>query len=235
MDNLEHMLNDLIDANHILAHEGVVDAFGHASIRDPRNPEHFIMSRARAPELVEREDLITFDRLGEPVISDGRSVYAERFIHAGIYEARSEVNAVIHNHAYTVVPFSVSDVPLRPIAHVAGVIGNEAPVWDISEKFGDTDMLVVNMEQARDLAQTLAGNPVVLMRGHGCVVVGETIKQAVMTAIYLLVNAQLLLDALRLGSPKYLSPGEVKLTSAKQLGPIGIERTWEYWVKRARG
>ncbi len=233
MTNLDIHLHELVLANRILSREGVVDAFGHASIRHPDDPEKFFLSRSLAPELVCAGDLMVYDLDGAPIDQQDRAVYAERFIHAGIYETRRDVNAVIHNHAYTVVPFTVTDAPLRPISHTSGIIGEVSPVWDIADNFGDTDMLVVNMDQARDLAKTLGGGTTALMRGHGCVVAGGTIREAVMTAVYLLVNARLLLDALRLGTPKYLSPGEVALSTERHRKPLGMNRAWDYWVSRA--
>lgn len=226
-------MRELVVANRILAREGVVDAFGHASIRHPGEPGRYIMARSRAPELVTIDDLMVFEADGAPLDPQGRAVYAERFIHAGLYEARPDIGAVIHNHSHAVIPFTVTDVPLRPIVHVAGPMGERAPVWDIREKFGDTDLLVVTLEQGRDLARAVGTGSVALMRGHGCVVAGRSIREAVMVAVYLQVNARLLMDALRLGAPRYLSPGEVKLTSQRQVSPLALDRAWEYWCRRA--
>lgn len=233
MSELTAKMRDLVAANRILAREGVVDAFGHASIRHPDEPDRYIMSCSRSPELVALDDLMVFELDGTALDARGRAVYAERFIHSAIYEARPEVGAVIHNHSHAVIPFGVTGVPLRPIVHVGGPMGEQAPIWDIRAKFGDTDMLVVTMEQGRDLARTMGAAPLALMRGHGCVVAGGSIREAVMTAIYVQVNARLQLDALRLGDPVYLSPGEVALTRKRQLSPLAIDRAWEYWVRRA--
>jgi HCOMODA/2-hydroxy-3-carboxy-muconic semialdehyde decarboxylase len=231
MSDCAHALRDLVAANRILAREGVVDGFGHASIRHPEQPGRFILSRSRAPELVAMDDLMVFEPDGAPVDPQGRALYAERFIHAALYEARPDVGAVIHNHSHAVIPFSVTDVPLRPMIHLAGSIGDRPPVWDIRTRFGDTDMLVVTMEQGRDLASTVGAGRVALMRGHGCVVAGATIREAVMIAIYLQINAALQMEAMRLGEPRFLTPGEVALTG--KLAPLGVDRAWEYWRRRA--
>jgi ribulose-5-phosphate 4-epimerase/fuculose-1-phosphate aldolase len=224
-------LRDLVAANRILAREGVVDGFGHASIRHPEQPGRFILSRSRAPELVALDDLMVFEPDGSPLDQQGRLMYAERFIHAALYETRPDVGAVIHNHSHAVIPFSVTDLPLRPMIHLAGSIGDRPPVWDIRTKFGDTDMLVVTLEQGRDLAAAVGGGRVALMRGHGCVIAGATIREAVMIAIYLQINAALQMEAMRLGEPRYLTPGEVALTG--KLAPLGVDRAWEYWRRRA--
>lgn len=234
MSDLTSLLHDLAIANRILAREGVVDAFGHVSVRHPEHPDRYILSRSRSPALVTRSDLVEFTLDGEAINPDeSRSFYIERPIHGAIYEARPDIHAVIHNHAYEVIPFAVTPTPLRPILHVAGGMGVSIPVWDIRKGFGDTNLLVTTMAQGRDLAATLGGGAVALMRGHGCVVAAGGLKQAVSTAIYLQVNAALLLGALKLGEVTYLSPGEVEATAAMTALPVAVERTWEYWAARA--
>jgi HCOMODA/2-hydroxy-3-carboxy-muconic semialdehyde decarboxylase len=233
MSDLDTLMRELVIANRILAREGVVDTFGHVSIRHPERPDHYFMSRSRAPELVTVEDLMEFELDGTPVDARGRTPYGERFIHSAMFEARPEVRSVIHNHSQTVIPFSVTNVPLRPLSHIAAPMGNDAPVWDIRDKFGDTDLLVVNMEQGRDLARVVGKGSVALMRGHGCVVAGASVREAVFTAVYLQVNARLQLDALRLGEPRYLSPGEVERATKRQFSPLALDRAWEHWRLRA--
>jgi len=227
-------LKDLALANRILAHEGVVDAFGHVSMRHPERPERFFMSRSRAPELVTVDDLMEFELDGTPVDPRGRTPYSERFIHGAIYEKRKDVQSVIHNHSHEIIPYGVTPVKLRPVLHVGAAIGEEVPVWDIRKKFGDTNMLVVNMEQGRDLAATLGMNRVALMRGHGCAVAGTTLREAVFTAVYLQVNAKLQTQALALsGEVQYLSPGELAKAKEMTSQAIGLDRAWEYWILRA--
>ena len=230
---LANVLNDLVAANRILAHEGVVDGFGHVSIRHPTTPDHYLMSRSRSPELATAEDMMEFALEGAVVGDDDRKPYAERHIHGAILEARPDVNSVVHNHSHAVIPFAVTDVPLRPLMHVTGVIGENAPVWDIADRFGETNLLVTDMAQGRDLAAALGASRVVLMRGHGCAVAGGNIREAVLTAIYTQVNAMIQLQAMTLGEVKFLSPGEVALTPETLIGPLAMERVWEYYVRRA--
>jgi len=223
----------VVAANRILAHEGVVDAFGHVSVRDPRNRQRYVMSQSRSPELVEFDDLMLFELDGMPVERNPRRAYGERMIHGAVYEARSDINAVVHNHAYELLPFGVTGAPLVPLVHTASVIGAEIPVWDIATSFGSTDMLVRTMEMGRDLAATLAGNTCLLMRGHGAVVAGSSIKEAVVTAVYLRINAQVQLQAQGLGVPQPLSDEEIELSTATQFSPLGLDRAWEYFCSRA--
>lgn len=234
-DNNSALLRDLVAANRILAREGVVDAFGHVSIRKPGYPRRYVMSRSRSPELVELSDLMEFELDGTPVDARGRTPYGERMIHGAIYEARPDTQSVVHNHSYDVLPFSVTSVRLQPIVHVASVIGHEVPVWDIREHFGDTDMLVRTMAQGRDMAKTLAENSCLLMRGHGAVIAGHSLREAVLVAIYLQVNARIQLQALQLGDPKMLSAAEVELTRVTQFSPLSIDRVWEYFLSRIAG
>ena len=223
----------LIAANRILAREDVVDAFGHVSLRHPETPHRFVMSCSRAPELVDFDDLMEFELDGEAIDGQGRTPYGERMIHGAVFEARPDVTAVVHNHAYEVLPFGITEMPIRPVIHVASVIGADIPIWDIADKFGDTDMLVRTMEQGRDLAQTLQANNCLLMRGHGATVAGLSVQDAVMTSIYLQVNAQLQMDALRLGDVTNLHPGEVDIRLARSEKFIGNARAWEYLSRRA--
>jgi len=233
MDALDVLLGDLVVANRILAHEGVVDAYGHVSMRHPGNPERYFLSCSRSPELVRRGDIMEFELDGTPVGSDARTPYLERYIHGATYEKHQEVNAVVHSHAEEVLPYSITEEPLRPVIHSAGVIGLEVPVWDIADRFGDTTLLVVNMDQGRDLAGCLGENRVALMRGHGFAATGRSLSEVVRVSVMLPRNARILTTALQLGKVKALSPGEV----AKRLmmNPDGPEfwRAWEYWASRA--
>lgn len=234
MNPLTRPLRDLALANRILAREGVVDAFGHVSIRHPQRPDRYFMARSRSPELVTVDDLMEFELDGTPLDAKGRTPYSERFIHGAIYEMRQDVHSVIHNHSHEIIPYGVTPVKLRPVAHVGAAIGEDVPVWDIRKKFGDTNMLVVNMEQGRDLAATLGPNKVVLMRGHGCAVAGRDVRQAVFTAIYTQVNASLQTEAMKMsGEVQYLSPGEHRLLIDLFAQQVGLERAWEYWSMRA--
>ena len=224
----------LVAANRILAHEQVVDAFGHVSLRHPDHRHHYVLSRSRAPELVELDDLMEFELDGRTLNGQGRTPYGERFIHGAVMEARPEINAVVHNHAYDVLPFGLTDTPLKPLIHTASVIGEHIPLWDIRDKFGDaTDMLVRNMEQGRDLTVALEDNTCLLMRGHGAVIAGKTLKEAVVTSIYLMINAKIQTVAMAMGNPVYLSAGEIENMTNVQFSPLAMDRMWEAFCLRA--
>lgn len=233
MTDIDQHLHDLVTANHILARENVVDAFGHISIRHPQNPQQYILSQSRAPQLVTPQDLMEYTLDGHPIDQQNRPMYAERPIHGAIYQTRPNAHAVIHNHSPAVLPFTITPTPLRPIFHLAAIIGESLPLWDIRQNFGDTTLLVTTMQQGRDLAAALGPRPAALMRGHGCVIAAPSLKEAVMTAIYLQTNAQLLLAALPLGPITYLSPGEIAQMAQSQIRPTSLNRAWEYWTARA--
>jgi HCOMODA/2-hydroxy-3-carboxy-muconic semialdehyde decarboxylase len=233
---LNRILNDLVLANRILSHEQVVDAYGHVSIRHPGSPRRFFLSRSLAPELVTADDIVELDLEGHPIGNERRALYAERFIHAGIYEARPEVTAVVHAHAEAILPYTVSTgTPLRPVIHSGSFIGADVPVWDIADRFGDTNLLVTNMEQSRDLARTLAGNNVALMRGHGFVAAAGTLIDVVRMAVFLPRNARALTTAVMLGGDiKSLSRGEIAARNADEYSPNSsiTRRVWEYWAMK---
>lgn len=224
-----NVMRNLVIANRILAAEGVVDAFGHISVRHPDTPDRYIMACSRSPGIVTMDDLMEYTLDSDPIDQRGLPMYAERFIHGGIYAARPDAQAVVHNHSHAVIPFGVTGVKLRPMVHVGSTMGVDVPVWDIRKAFGDTTLLVLNNDHARDLARCLGDGRAALMRGHGCVVAGKTIKEAVMIAIYLEINARLQLQAMQIGEPIYLTPGEVKLAEGRFFGDLSIDRAWEYW------
>ena len=232
MADLSDQLRDLVIANRILAHEGVVDGYGHVSLRHPDRADRFFLSRSRAPELVTLDDLMEFDLDCNPIDQRDRMMYAERAIHGGVYRARPEIRAVVHNHAYEVIPFTLTKIKLRPVLHVAGGIGADIPVWDIREKFGDTDMLVRTMEQGADLPKCLGQRPVALMRGPGSVVAGRSLPEAVLVAVYLMVNAKLQAETMKFGDINFLTEGEIEKTAEMSLSPVSLLRIWEYWAQR---
>jgi HCOMODA/2-hydroxy-3-carboxy-muconic semialdehyde decarboxylase len=167
------LIEDLATANRVLAQEGVLDAYGHVSVRHPNNPNRYFISRSLAPILVITDDIMEYDLDSDPVDSKGRRSVLERFIHGEVYQARPDVHAVIHSHSPTVVPFSVTQTPLRPVIHVASFLWVGVPVFEIRDAGGPaTDMLVRNGTLGKALASTLGNKPVALMRGHGNVVVG---------------------------------------------------------------
>src|SRR5262245_45839856 len=231
------VIDDLVMGNRILYDQGVVDGYGHVSGRDPRNPERFLLSRARAPGLIVAGDIMEFDMDGEPVKNDGRPVYSERFIHSEIYRARPDVNSVVHTHSPTVVPFSVTNEPLLPIRH--GFLYPEVPVFDTRDAAGWTDLLISNRELGRALAEKLGNNSVVLLRGHGNAVVGPDVRAAVYRAVYTEANAKLVLQAKMLGGPiKYLAPEEAAIMNerrARVRPGHGSDRIWELLKSEAMG
>lgn len=234
---LKAVIDDLVAGNRILYNEDVVDGFGHLSARDPRDPDRFLLSRARAPGLVEAADIMVFGMDGEPVGNDGRSVYSERFIHSEIYKARPDVNSVVHTHSPTVVPFSVTNQPLLPIR--AGFLYPEVPVFDTRDAAGWTDLLISNQMLGKALAEKLGNNSVVLLRGHGNAVVGPDVRVTVYRAIYTEANAKLLLQAKLLGGPiKYLAPEEAAIMNAARVKVRpghGSDRIWELLKSEAMG
>lgn len=233
MSDLDSAIQHVVYANRILDKEGVVDAYGHVTCRHPDNPEHYLMSRSRAPGLIERSDIMEFTLDSEVIDQQDRVVYGERFIHGALFEARPDINAVVHHHSHAVIPFGVTGVALKPILHMGAGIGLEVPIWDIRDNFGATDMLVRDMEQGRDLAKTVGGGNVALMRGHGAVVGGRTVKEAVMLSVYLQVNAQLQAEAMKMGDPTYLSEEEISKCTEVFYSDLSADRVWEYLCAKA--
>jgi ribulose-5-phosphate 4-epimerase/fuculose-1-phosphate aldolase len=223
------VVDDLVMGNRILYDQGVVDGYGHVSARDPRNPERFLLSRARAPGLVQPSDIMEFGLDGEPVRHDSRPIYSERFIHSEIYLARPDVNGVVHSHSPTVVPFTVTNVPLKPIR--ASFFYPEVPLFDTRDVAGWTNLLISNRKLGRALAEKLGQNSVVLLRGHGNAVVGSSVRLAVYRAVYTEANAKLLLQAKMLGGPiNYLAPEEAAIMESSQTRHRpghGTDRIWE--------
>jgi ribulose-5-phosphate 4-epimerase/fuculose-1-phosphate aldolase len=231
--SLEIALEELVVANRILANEGVIDAFGHVSVRDPRRPDRYLLARSRSPELVERRDIMEFDLDNRPIDPQWPTMYSERPIHGSIYAARADVTAVCHNHARSLIPFGITGTPIKPVFHIAGSIGAEIPIWDVRDEFGDTDLLVTTAALGDSLARKLGPNRVCLMRGHGAVVATHDLKATVFVSIYLMVNATLIGEARQLGEITYLSEGEARLTEQMNFRARSQNRAWEYWARRA--
>lgn len=229
---LKAAIDDLVTANRILAREGVLDAFGHVSVRHPEAPDRFLLSRSRSAAQVTSDDIMVFDLAGEAV-DDTRPAFLERFIHAGVYEARPDVGAVVHNHSPELIPYGVTNTPIRPLIHVGGCIGEVVRTWDIRHRFGGTSMLVTGMDHARDLAGFLSKGHCALMRGHGAVVTGVSVRETVLRSIYLQLNARLDLQARQLGSVVYLTPEEIELGEPTLLHENPAERAWAYFAARA--
>jgi ribulose-5-phosphate 4-epimerase/fuculose-1-phosphate aldolase len=242
---LTEQLQDLVAAYRILAAHGVIDAYGHVSLRSPRNPQRYFLARSIAPELVDVGDLIEYDLDSRPLDDGGRDSVNERFIHGEIYRARPEVMCVVHNHSPSVVPFSVSGVPLRALYHMASFIGDGLPNFEIRDVRQGTDLLIRDAALGKALASTLATKPAALMRGHGAVVVGENLpravgrsvyleqSRAVGRSVYLEQSARMQMQALLLAGPggkiTYLDEAEVKTSVARQ----DYYRAWPLWRAKA--
>jgi ribulose-5-phosphate 4-epimerase/fuculose-1-phosphate aldolase len=225
---------DLLWANKILAAKGVLDAFGHVSIRDPANIDHFIMARSDiAAKLVTRDDLVVYDLDAKPLDKPGVHSHSERYIHSEIYRLRQDVAAVVHSHSPSVIPFGlVKGVPMQAAYHMAGFLASGVPIFEIRDVDGDgTNMLVNDAKRGRGLAKALGAKPVVLMRGHGNTVAARDVRQAAFRAIYTEINARLQLQAIMIACGKdieYLSAAEGDAFSNRGSGG-GTNRAWELW------
>jgi HCOMODA/2-hydroxy-3-carboxy-muconic semialdehyde decarboxylase len=227
-------ISEVVIANRVVAHLRLVDSFGHVTVRNPENPQRFFMSRARAPGLVTKEDILEFNLDSTAADLRGLRPYAERFIHGSLYKSRPDVMAICHNHAHELLPLAVTKTVMRPALHSASVIGHEVPVWDIRDRFGDTNMLVTTNEMGDSLASTVGEGKAALMRGHGSVVVGKSVQDAVFTTFYLRLNAEVLIKSMSMGGTiTYLSPGEVALSGELHSQPGAQGRAWEDWCSQA--
>jgi ribulose-5-phosphate 4-epimerase/fuculose-1-phosphate aldolase len=224
---------DLVDANRILYDAGVVDAFGHVSVRHSQRDDRFLLSASVAPAMVDESDILEFDLDGRPSSDDGRRLYAERFIHSEIYRARPDVHAVVHSHSPAVLPFCITRAqPLRPVCHMSGFLGGCAQWFEMREFAGlGSDLLVKNRELGASLARCLGNHAVVLMRGHGCTVVAPSLKVAVYRAIYTELNAKVQMSAQQMGPITFLSPEEADATAAANEGQV--DRAWQLWKAQA--
>lgn len=228
-------LADLAAASRILAAQGVVDGFGHVSMRHPNAPERYLMARSVAPALVNPDDLIEYDLDSTPVNAQGRGSFLERFIHGRIYRARPDVNAVVHSHSPSVIPFGLVNVPMPAMFHNAAFLAAGAPVFDISAKFGATDLLVGSNEKGAALCETLGHNDIVLMRAHGSVNCGPTLQTAVFRAVYTEVNARIAHWTIALGNGgpiAAVTPEEGLL--ADVVNQTAGMRAWNLWRTQVR-
>ena len=225
------LIDELVVANHILANEGVLDGYGHVSVRSPSNPNHYFLARAGAPALVRAADITEYDLDSKPVTNASATGYIERFIHGEIYKARPDVMAVVHCHCPEVIPFGVTSVPMRPIYHMAFFIGEGVPVFEIRQAAGTTDMLIRTPDLGRALARTLGDKSAALMRGHGAAVAAASLHLVVGKAYYLNLNARLQLQAMQLSGDKvtFLDPEEAKKAAQD------YERSWDFWKSKLPG
>jgi len=219
-------------ANRIVAYEGVLDGFGHTSVRHPTNPGHYLLSRSRSPELVEPGDILEFTLDSKKVTPVDILPYGECVIHGEIYKARPDVNAVCHHHSAAVLPFCVTGVELVPITGLGATMGAVVPFWDSADEFGDTPMVLTTAEHGASLARTLGKHAMVLMRRHGATVVGASLQEVVFRSIHTHRNAELLLRARALGTVTPLSKGEAAMACDYSLRERPMSRAWEYWVTR---
>ena len=224
------LVDRLVYANRILYDQGIVDGLGHVSVRHPNQDGVFLLSCNRAPGLVKRQDIVSYDLDGNAVSQTTERPYLERFIHSEIYRARPDVVAVVHSHSPSVIPFAITHNPLKPVFHMSGFLGSGSAHFEIREAAGNTDMLIRSAYLGEALAKSLGKHNCVLMRGHGSTVVGTSLEQVVYRAIYAEVNAKLQLAANGLGEISFLNEEEAKLASDMNDGQI--PRSWNLWVTR---
>lgn len=229
---LEDAQYELALANRIVAHEGVLDTFGHISVRHPLHSDRYLLSRSRAPELVEPADVLEFTLDSKPVTPTEISLYGERVIHGEIYKARPDVSAVCHHHSTAILPFCIADVELIPVYHQGATLGTKSPVWDSRVEFGNTNIMVITPEEGASLARALGPHWIILMRRHGATVVGTSIRECVFRSIYSHRNAEIQWKSQVLGRIEPLNHEEVEKAGPHNLRPIPLARAWEYWSHR---
>ena len=222
----------LARANRMIANEGVLDAFGHVTMRHPTNPNRYLMSRSRGPELVQPDDIQEFTLDSEIIKPIEARLYGERVIHGEIYKARPDVNAVCHHHAPTILPFCISGMELKPVYHLGATLGPAVPFWDSRDDFGDTTLIVAKPEEGASLAKALGPNWIVLMRRHGATTAGKTLEELTFRTIYTARNAAMQIEAHNLGHVSPLTAAETELAGEYNLRPGPVARAWEYWSVR---
>lgn len=229
-NNTKQSLDDLVVATKILVNEHVIDGFGHVSVRNPEQSDRYFMTRDNFSGFNEENYIIELDLESNPCKHNELKSSLERFIHGEIYRARPDVNAIVHTHSPDLIPFGISKTQLKPLYHMCGFLAPGAPIFDIQNKHGMTNMLVENNELGRDLALSLGKSALVLMRGHGATIVGSSLKEAVFRAIYATINARLQPIAMQLGEPKFLNHEEAYKTD--ELHQAVLNRPWDYWKSR---
>jgi HCOMODA/2-hydroxy-3-carboxy-muconic semialdehyde decarboxylase len=236
-DNLAQARQDLAIANRIVSVEGIIDAFGHVSMRHPTRPDRYLISRSRSPEVVEASDIYEYTLDSEPAkpLPEGVRGYGELVIHGEIYRARPDVNAVAHHHGMAFLPFCNNGQELKPLYHMGAQIGPKVPFWDSRDEFGDTNLLVLKPEEGRSLARALGPYWLILMRRHGVTVAAKNLTELVFRTIYTYRNAELQLMTQAQGLPlSPLTPGEAQMAWERNLQPRPQARAWEYWCVRLR-
>jgi ribulose-5-phosphate 4-epimerase/fuculose-1-phosphate aldolase len=230
--SLEQARYEVARANRTLANEGVLDGFGHVSIRHPTDPKRYLLSRSRSPELIQPDDILEFTLDSAPVKKPDRELYAERVIHGAIYQMRQDVSAVVHHHSPDIMPFAISGTELVPVFHLGAVVGTQVPFWNQADEFGDTNMLVVKPEEGRSLATALGPHSMVLMRNHGATVVAADLPKLVFRTIFSCMNARYQLQSAILSRATRLRDGEIELAGVIGNLPTAILRASEYWSMR---
>ena len=228
--NTRESIDDLVVATRILVNEHIIDGFGHISVRNPNQLDRYFMTRDNFGGTNGEDYIIELDLDSNSCKSNESKPSLERFIHGEIYRTRPDVNAIVHTHSPSLIPFGISKTPLQPLYHMCGFLAAGAPIFDIQHKHGMTNMLVQNSELGRSLALSLGKSAVVLMRGHGATIVGSSVKEAVFRAIYTTINAQLQPIAMQLGEPKFLNPEEAVKTD--ELHHAVLDRPWDYWKSK---
>ena len=231
-DTIEELRRDLAIANRLVANEGILDAFGHISMRNPTNPNRYFLSRSLAPAQIQADDIQEYDLDSQPIISSPLRPYMERVIHGEIYKARPDVNAVCHHHAPGIMPFAISGVPVLPVFHLGASMGRIAPFWDSRDEFGDTNLLVAKPEEGASLARALGSHTMVVMRRHGATVVGRNLKELIFATIYSTRNAEYQLAAHSLGHVSPLSAGEIDMAEEIHRAPGPLARAYDVWAQR---
>src|ERR1051325_1360566 len=231
-DTLAELRRDLAVAYRMVANEGILDAFGHISVRNPDNPQRYFLARSRAPGLVQADDILEYDLDSNPIVPPKERPYSERVIHGEIFKVRPDVNAVCHHHAPSIMPFAISGAPLLPVFHLGASMGRSAPFWDSRDEFGDTNLLVVKPEEGASLARALGPHTIVLLRRHGATAVGGSLRELVFRCVYSCLNAVYLSEGKKMGKVGPLTPGEIDMAGAINKIPSVPLRTWEYWATR---
>src|SRR5580692_2499888 len=231
-DLLAEARQELATANRVLANEGVLDAFGHISMRHPTNPDRYLISRYGAAELMMPSDILELTLDSKPVVPTSARLFSELVIHGCIYQARPDVNSVCHHHAVPVLPYCITGVELVPVMHLGASLGGKVPFWDSHDEFGDTPLVVTKPQEGASLARALGPHWMVLLRRHGATLAGRSLRELTFRTVFGCDNAKLLSQAIAHGHVDSLSPGEAKLTSAHQLRPPSMGRAWDYWVRQ---
>jgi ribulose-5-phosphate 4-epimerase/fuculose-1-phosphate aldolase len=232
VSKLDEAREQVARANRMIANEGVLDAFGHVTMRHPTDPGRYLMSYSRAPELVQAEDVLEFTLNSEIIKPVEMRLYGERVIHGEIYKARPDVNAVCHHHAPSILPFCISGMELKPVYHLGATLGAKVPFWDSRDEFGDTTLIVAKPEEGASLARALGRNWIVLMRRHGATIAGKSLEELTFRTIYTARNAAMQIQAHSLGHVSPLNANETELAGEYNLRPGPVARAFEYWSVR---